>query len=288
MPSDPQFDRTTQDVGNILSLEHVNTTVPDQLLAQFFYVTGMGFTRDPYMDFGLANMWINLGEEQFHLPVRDAQVLRGHTGIVVPSIADLKTRLSRVEKPLNGTEFSWAEENEHLSVTCPWGNQLKVFGPGAYGDRALGMPYVRFDVPVGTAAGIARFYEQVMGAPSAVVVNAEEAAMAQVAIGCGQKLEFSETDATLPDYDGHHVAVYVANLSRAHGILNEHGLVTEDTIENQYRFQTIFDPDSGDALFEIEHEVRSLHHPMHERNLVNRNATQSFATYQRGGDAFVG
>ena len=64
--------------------------------------------------------------------------------------------------------------------------------------------------------------------------------------------------------------------------------MTEDTIENQYRFQTIFDPDSGDALFEIEHEVRSLHHPMHERNLVNRNATQSFATYQRGGDAFVG
>ena len=51
-------------------LEHVNVTVPDQGLAALFYVTGLGFTRDPYIDFGTFNMWVNLGEQQFHLPSR--------------------------------------------------------------------------------------------------------------------------------------------------------------------------------------------------------------------------
>ena len=49
-------------------LEHVNLTVPDQGIAALFYVTGLGFTRDPYIDFGTFNMWVNLGEQQFHLP----------------------------------------------------------------------------------------------------------------------------------------------------------------------------------------------------------------------------
>ena len=37
------FDRTTQDVGNMLALEHVNVTVPDQEVAALFYV-GAGET----------------------------------------------------------------------------------------------------------------------------------------------------------------------------------------------------------------------------------------------------
>ena len=41
-------------------------------------------------------------------------------------------------------------------------------------------------------------------------------------------------------------------------------------------------------LATIEHEVRSLFHPMYARNLVNRNAEQSFFSYRRGHDAFVG
>ena len=50
------YDRAAQDVGNIISLEHVNTRVDDQTRAHLFYVTGMGFTRDPYIDFGLRNI----------------------------------------------------------------------------------------------------------------------------------------------------------------------------------------------------------------------------------------
>ena len=71
------FDRGMEDVGNIVALEHVNVTMPDPRLATLFYVVGMGFTRDPYLSVGDENMWINLGQQQFHLPTRTPQVLRG-------------------------------------------------------------------------------------------------------------------------------------------------------------------------------------------------------------------
>ena len=34
------FDRTAEDLGNVVALEHVNMTVPDQQVATIFYVTG--------------------------------------------------------------------------------------------------------------------------------------------------------------------------------------------------------------------------------------------------------
>src|SRR5215467_16404451 len=46
-----------EDVGNIVLLEHVNVQVPDQAVATMFYIMGMGFTRDPYLNIGLGNMW---------------------------------------------------------------------------------------------------------------------------------------------------------------------------------------------------------------------------------------
>ena len=73
------FDRAEEDFGNVLNMEHINLTVPDQQLAALFYVTGLGFTRDPYIDFGTFNMWINVGEQQFHLPKRGrAAIPRAH------------------------------------------------------------------------------------------------------------------------------------------------------------------------------------------------------------------
>ncbi len=76
----PHFDRTTEDLGNSIHLEHVNVQVPDQRLATLFYVAGLGLTRDPYLMVSDSNMWINVGRSQFHLPSGHAQVLRGHTG----------------------------------------------------------------------------------------------------------------------------------------------------------------------------------------------------------------
>ena len=277
-----EFNRATEDIGNILNMEHVNVTVPDQAMATMFYVNGLGFTRDPYVDFGPGNVWINVGEQQFHLPTNTPQVLRGHVGVVVPDLDDLSARLERVSRSLSATRFSCKRARGKIDVTCPWGNRIACYGPGKFGQMKLGIPYVEFSVPTGTVDGIARFYNKVMQAPATA-----RAGRCTVSVGKGQQLRFREATRKLPDYDGHHIAIYVSNFSGPHGMLKDRKLITEESDAHQYRFTEIFDPDSGQPLFEIEHEVRSLHHPMYGRHLTNRNPAQSFFNYVQGRDAFV-
>ena len=277
------FDRAEEDFGNVLNMEHINLTVPDQQLAALFYVTGLGFTRDPYIDFGTFNMWINVGEQQFHLPKRDAQLFRGHIGVVVPDLDDLKRRLDFIDRPMQGSAFNRDEKNDHIALTCPWGNDIRAYGP-SFG-TSLGIPFAVLDVPPNTAEGICRFYNDVLDTRARVVTNGATAA--EVTMGGNQRLIFRETDADIPAYDGHHIAIYVSNFSRPHAALDEHGLITEESDQHQYRFQAIVDPENGETLTEIEHEVRSLKHPMFKRFLVNRNPAQSFMNYTHGRDAFV-
>lgn len=274
------------DLGNIVELEHVNVTVPDQILATWFYIVGLGFTRDPYMNVSPMNMWVNIGGQEFHLPTREPQVIPGHIGLVVPDLKALKERLATIEKPLEGTKFSWSAKKDHVVATCPWGNEYHAFEPAAeFGDIILGVPYVEFNVRPGTAKGIAKFYEQVLGA-SPVTVKNGRGTVAKVAVGHCQELRFRETSDPIPAYDGHHIAVYVANISASYNFFEERGLVMEAMRGHQYRFKEIIDPDSGEKLTTLEHEVRSLQHPMFGRPFVNRNPNQTQAGYRRGEDAF--
>lgn len=280
-----RFDRGTEDVGNIVALEHVNVTMPDQRLATLFYVVGMGFTRDPYLSVGDENMWINLGRQQFHLPTRNPQILRGHVGIVVPDLAALMVRLNSVQEKLGGTRFAFARQDDCVIVTCPWGNELRCYEPHPhFGDVTLGMPYVEFSVGRGAAAGIARFYEQAFGVRGTL---APDRGTATIPVGHDQILVFREGEA-LASYDGHHIAIYVADFAGPHRYLKARDLVTEESDQHQYRFRQLIDPDSGARLFEIEHEVRSLKHPMWGRAFVNRNPAQTQRNYLRRRDAFYG
>lgn len=279
------FDRSEENIGNVLSMQHINLCVPDLYLATIFYVTGLGLTRDPYVDFGGPIMWVNAGEQQFHLLQNKAQRWRGHMGVVVPNLDDLKDRLGRVEKTLSDTEFSWREANDCVQVTCPWGNDIRVFGPNSFPGQYLGIPYAEMLVAPGTAEGIARFYEQVLDTPAAVR-NGGEGKRTEVAMGFDQQLIYQETQGAIPDYDGHHIAIHIANFSAPHAYLAERGLLTEESDQHQYRFQAIVDPESGETLAELEHEVRSLKHPMFKRHLVNRNPAQTFFNYVEGRDAF--
>ena len=77
---DKVFDRSTEDLGNIAGLEHVNVRIDNQHFGNQFYVVGLGLTRDPYMNVADTNMWINVGRSQFHLPTGQPMRLRGHTG----------------------------------------------------------------------------------------------------------------------------------------------------------------------------------------------------------------
>ena len=112
-------------------------------------------------------------------------------------------------------------------------------------------------------------------------------AVAQVKIGTYQWLNFRESDEEIRPYDGHHIAVYIANFSGPFEWLKQRDLIKEDVRNHQFRMQEIVDPDTGEHLKTFEHEVRGLFHPMYRREMVNRNAGQSMAGYSRGHDALI-
>jgi hypothetical protein len=278
------FNRAAEDLGNSIHLEHVNVSIPDQRLAQLFYGAGLGLTRDPFLMVMDDNMWMNVGRSQFHLPTGKPQVLRGKTGIVIEGREALLERLARVKPRLSDTKFGFSEHNDYVQATCPWGNTIRLHEPDAerFGRITLGIPYVEFDVPPATAKEIARFYEHMIDVPAQVVNG--DGTTAKVTVGKNQHLLFRETDKPLPDYDEHHVQIYVVNFSGPHGRLGERGLVNREDNQYQYRFRDIIDLDTGRHLFTIEHEVRSLTHPMCLRPLVNRNPAQTARNYANGYD----
>ena len=282
-----KFDRAAEDLGNSIHLEHVNVQVPDQRLATLFYVSGLGLTRDPYLMTSDDNMWINVGRSQFHLPTGEAQVLRGHTGLVISGRKALLGRLAAVAPRLAGTKFSYREHNDYVEVTCPWGNRLRCYEPDAdrFGRITLGIPYVEFDVPTGHAKGIADFYPKIMAMPARF--RNGDANVTSVQVGKNQNLLFRETDRPLADYDGHHVQIYITNFSGPHRALAERNLIFSEDNPYQYRFRDIVDPESRKRLFTIEHEVRSVTHPMFLRPLINRNPAQTNRTFAEGYDQWL-
>jgi len=279
------FDRAAEDLGNSIHLEHVNVQIPDQRLATLFYVAGLGLTRDPYLMVSDGNMWVNVGRSQFHLPTGQPQVLRGHTGIVMPDRDALLARLFTARKKLDGTRFTFAEHNDFVEATCPWGNRVRLYEPDAarFGRINLGIPYVEFDVPMGSAPGIAAFYRTMLDVPTRMANG--DGTVAHVLVGKDQYLRFRETDRPQPAFDEHHVQIYIVNFSGPHRKLKERGLVTTEDNRYQYRFRDIVDLDSGKVLFTVEHEVRSFTHPMCLRPLVNRNPATNNRNYANGYDS---
>jgi hypothetical protein len=279
-----EYDRAAQDIGNIVNLGHVNICISDQHIATHYYVTGLGLTRDPFLNTGAGNMWINVGMSQFHLPT--AEILRGVIGLVVPDRQALLNRLSRVRKTLADTKFEFRESNDCVETVCPWGNHIHVHAPDKerFGRIQLGMPYVRFDVRPGTVPRIARFYREVLQAPADVVKNGS-GPEARVQVGEKQYFYFRETDAPERPYDRHHVQIYIADFSGPHRRLKELSLITGETGEYEYRFKDVIDLGSREVLFTVEHETRSQTNPMYGRPLVNRNPAQTNTDYKPGHDS---
>jgi hypothetical protein len=242
----------------------------------------MGFTRDPYLVTGLENMWVNIGRNQFHLPIGKPQSIRGYAGLVLPDLDALEKRLEAVRERLAQTKFAFTRDGDTVDVTDPWGGRIRCHAPdrSRFGAVALGMPYIAFDVPKGAADGIGRFYSQIIGAPAKV-----ENGSARVMVGMGQHLVFNEKSTPLPEYDGHHLQLYIVDFSGPHRKLVERGLVTEESNQYQYRFKDIVDPDSGKVLYTLEHEIRSITHPLYARPLVNRDPAQTNRDYMPGYDS---
>lgn len=277
-------DRTLGDTGNIVALEHVNVQIPDQQLATIFYVMGLGLTRDPYLFTGIGNMWINIGRSQIHMPTGAPMVLRGTISLVMPGREALLKRLSAIARLLAGTRFAFEEQDGHVAATCPWGNRFRIFEPSqSWGPMRLGLPSVELEVPRGTAAGIAAFYRQVLGARAQVH---RDGAAASITVGPGQSLVYREGDAAPAPYDNHHVQIYVNDFSGPYERLRALGLISQEDDSYQYRFRQIVEPASAAPLTLLEHEVRSLLHPLYGRALVNRNPEINNRNYVAGQEAF--
>jgi hypothetical protein len=240
----------------------------------------------------VTNMWINVGRSQIHLPDGNVQRLRGHVGLVVGNRQSLVARLRTVQPVLDGTAFGWAEREDRVEVTCPWGNSYACLDPDTrdastpWAAIDLGIAYVQLDVPVGCAGSIAAFYREMFNAP-VKVFDRDSSQQAAISVGTHQQLIYAETPAANPEYDGHHIQLYVANFSEPYTRLAARGL-TYGEEPHQYRFADIIDPVSGSHCFSLEHEVRSLHHPLYARPLVNRNPDQDNRNYRMGGDVRSG
>ena len=281
------FDRTAEDLGNIVNLGHVNLNITDQRIATHFYITGLGLTRDPYLNTGVRIMWVNVGMSQFHLPTNEVpNVLRGTMGLVIPDQKALLERLKGVSKHLQDTKFQFSESNDGIDVTCPWGNRLRVHTPepSRFGRMALGVAYIAFDVPAGTADAIARFYREVMDTSATVETSGSER-KAKVQVGEKQFFYFVESDRPPLPYDRHHAQIYICDFSGPYRRLVDLGLLTVEFGQHEYRFQDIIDLDSRQVLYTVEHEVRSQTHPMFARPLVNRNPAQDNRKYKPGHDS---
>ena len=285
-------DRRRDDASNILLLEHVNLQIADQQLATLFYVSGLQLTRDPYLMVGLDNMWINVGRMQFHLPTRSSapQRLRGVIGLIVPDLDVLENALGAVAPQLGETQFSFRRERRFVDASCPWGNRFRCHAPdNARWDLVqLGVMYIDLDVPAGCARAIADFYTEMFGAPAAIDVNDEGLQTAGVRIGADQRLNFVETHAAIPIYDGHHIQIYVADFSGPHRRLQARNLISKDADEHEWRLTDVVDLNSNTVVYQLEHEVRSTRHPLFGRAFVNRNPAQTNRAYVRGQDAFRG
>lgn len=265
--SDPERDTR---IGNVCHFEHVNLRVPDHRLATLFFIEGLGFTRDPTRMVGVRNMWVNVGQQQFHLPLGEARPFAGEVGLTVPDLASARRNLKRVAAQFTGSPFEVRAEGGTLRVCSPWGHRFRLHPAGVLSGRLpQAIPYVRFWVPVGSAAGIARFYAEIVGAPVAVDDRGRLATVA-VNVGVDQRLLFSERRGLeLPEHRNH-VALYLSRYQEVCRALHQRGLLSEPDRREQFRFEQIVDPDGGEFLYRIEHEMRSLYHPDFRKPLVNR------------------
>ena len=173
-------------------------------------------------------------------------------------------------------------------MQCPYGNVYVLVPGGVPGvslddrgahpsdDQSLGAGLDRVELRCapGTAPGIARFYRHYFEADVT-----EGPGAAEIRCGPWQTVRYVESTAPLPAYDGHHMALYLANAESFKGAflrLKADGIVWVNprfsdkatTLDGalheyrQFRLKDIRDPDTGELLHTIEHEVRVGTHPL--------------------------
>ena len=160
--SEQVYSPELEDVGNIVGLEHVNLTVPDQSTATAFYVGALGGTRDPYLMVGPGQYVGELGRPAVPPPDQrgSAPARPRRAGGTQPGTGS-GSSYRGLRGGWGGRSFPGRTSTAASWVTGPWGNTFHCCDGGSdkFGEMSLGIPYVEFDVPAGTSDGIARFYQ---------------------------------------------------------------------------------------------------------------------------------
>ena len=207
----------------------------------------------------------------------------------MPSLAELKKRLEfagaemKRVVPETKTKFSWEEKNGVVEATCPWGNRVRCHAPSP----EFGNPSSASSTWSSTCRkALPRALRALQRSDAGACACREEPTT--VSIGRNQRLYFTETAKPLPEYDNHHIQIYIADFATPYQWLKERDLITMETDADEWRFQWIVDPRDNRKLFQIEHETRSMKHRSCQRPLVNRNHGITNMTYVPGHDAFRG
>jgi hypothetical protein len=187
------------------------------------------------------------------------------------------------------SDRSWRQPVIRSSEVDRWGWVAEKYGCRTEDTECRGIDFVEFYCPVGSADKIALFYDSVFDATTSVVEQGgddddDARKIAIVAFGnvdatgrADQSLLFRETTNEIPKYDGHHVALYVgqsqSDFEQAFKNCDQAGVVWvnprfDDKASNlqgakrymQFRFKNIVDMETGEPVFELEHEVRSVKH----------------------------
>jgi len=277
----------------IVSFEHVNINSGGRWDESFetFYFKALGFVNDPraqrMSSKGLK--WINMGHQQIHLPASDpAQKVRGHIGLEYSNLSEVEARLQTENIPYRVIR-NVNNEVEFIETACPVGNVFhlhqqnnsnfeagiswlgplphiapseEIALPGGLAS-GLGMRYVDFWIPHGSAGKIAAFYAYIFGSNPTISTSAETGTeVCVVSVGCRQSIRYTEVAAPIdadastaasnsdlashntttntthttrstiptivPDYDYHHIAIYVNDFVGIYTRLKEAGLVYEN------------------------------------------------------------
>ena len=303
-----------QPVGNILILDHLNINHEKGRhdLLKAFYFDFLQCAIDPRKEEnivkGSKTLWANVGASQFHLPEGkpDAQVFDGLITLSYPNLDGLRERYEdeSIRSILDGTKFQ-VEDNGNdgeMLISDPWGSRFKVVAEEqgkkdvrgvqkGESSEGLAMPDLTVYVPPGSNfAGIGRFYEVVLGAPTLECGDS----FCSISVGPGQTLTFAAhpdgSEAKICHDDlrdegeiegkphylsnyGPHISMYVADLRKSYDRANELDLcyvnprfkrrsytVEEAIDECMFRCLDIVDPEDVDAgpILKLEHEIRSV------------------------------
>eukprot|EP00634_Sargassococcus_sp_CCMP2135_P007965 CAMPEP_0198656760 /NCGR_PEP_ID=MMETSP1467-20131203/10852_1 /TAXON_ID=1462469 /ORGANISM="unid. sp., Strain CCMP2135" /LENGTH=403 /DNA_ID=CAMNT_0044392833 /DNA_START=53 /DNA_END=1264 /DNA_ORIENTATION=+ len=151
------------------------------------------------------------------------------------------------------------------------GDDRRDAPPGGRSE-GLGIRSLRLDVPPSTARRICRFYEDIFNADTRLLDG-----RCVLFVGFAQSIEFIEESSSdnLPAYDGPHIALYVANFDafvdsyeRAKSFVFHNprspqfsfSSIERVLFHDEFRFKDITDLDTGELLYELEHEIRALSH----------------------------